>query len=172
MSASPETDAHETRNISYNNAGFVPAEFARKLERERDEARDIAKAARTVIEDLLGGKEDLKAKLEAENKMVIYLGEVQLAQADVLYKLQSESATLSAKLETCEGALKCAAREIVEVNHEKEELSAKLEEWKKVAVDVLQILDGWHSDGTCWSQWDESVRIRIIEALAKEETKS
>lgn len=28
-------------------------------------------------------------------------------------------------------------------------------------VDVAQILDGWHQDGTAWSEWDESVRKRI-----------
>jgi len=29
--------------------------------------------------------------------------------------------------------------------------------------DLAQLLDGWHNDGTAWSQWDESVRKRLIE---------
>lgn len=27
--------------------------------------------------------------------------------------------------------------------------------------DIAQILDGWHADGTAWSEWDESVRRRL-----------
>lgn len=30
-----------------------------------------------------------------------------------------------------------------------------------VLTDVAQLLDGWHSDGTSWSEWDESVRQRV-----------
>ena len=32
--------------------------------------------------------------------------------------------------------------------------------------DVAQLLDGWHNDGTVWSEWDESVRQRVSAALA------
>lgn len=28
-------------------------------------------------------------------------------------------------------------------------------------TDVAQILDGWHNDGTAWSEWDEQVRQRV-----------
>lgn len=28
-------------------------------------------------------------------------------------------------------------------------------------VDVAQLLDGWHQDGTAWSEWDETVRRRV-----------
>ncbi len=27
--------------------------------------------------------------------------------------------------------------------------------------DVAQLLDGWHNDGTAWTEWDESVRRRV-----------
>lgn len=33
-------------------------------------------------------------------------------------------------------------------------------------VDVAQILDGWHADGTEWSKWDESVRSRVSNMLS------
>ena len=29
--------------------------------------------------------------------------------------------------------------------------------------DVAQLLDGWHADGTAWTEWDESIRIRVTE---------
>lgn len=31
-----------------------------------------------------------------------------------------------------------------------------------VLVDVNQLLEGWHADGTAWSEWDESVRDRCV----------
>lgn len=36
--------------------------------------------------------------------------------------------------------------------------------------DVAQLLDGWHSDGTAWSPWDESVRQRVSDAQQRLET--
>lgn len=30
-----------------------------------------------------------------------------------------------------------------------------------VLTDVAQLLDGWHNDGTAWSEWDEQVRKRV-----------
>jgi hypothetical protein len=28
-------------------------------------------------------------------------------------------------------------------------------------TDVAQVFDGWHSDGTAWTEWDESVRKSV-----------
>lgn len=42
MSETPETDAAEPR-LGSDKGGWVRADFARKLERERDEARDVVK---------------------------------------------------------------------------------------------------------------------------------
>ena len=43
-------------------------------------------------------------------------------------------------------------------------------DWDK-AVNVLtntgQLLDGWHNDGTAWSEWDESVRQDVSELLGE-----
>lgn len=36
-----------------------------------------------------------------------------------------------------------------------------------VLVDVCQLLDGWHQDGTVWSTWDEQVRQRVGALLRK-----
>jgi hypothetical protein len=35
------------------------------------------------------------------------------------------------------------------------------DEMLDVLVDVSQLFDGWHQDGTAWSEWDESVRKRL-----------
>jgi hypothetical protein len=35
-----------------------------------------------------------------------------------------------------------------------------------LAPDLAQLLDGWHNDGTAWSEWDESVRKRLSEVQA------
>jgi len=34
-----------------------------------------------------------------------------------------------------------------------------------VLIDVAQLLDGWHQDGTAWTEWDEAVRRRVSDAL-------
>jgi hypothetical protein len=40
------------------------------------------------------------------------------------------------------------------------------DKWLRALLcDVAQILDGWHADGTVWSEWDESVRERVGMAL-------
>lgn len=36
---------------------------------------------------------------------------------------------------------------------------------RALLVDVAQIFDGWHQDGTAWTEHDESVRKRVSEAL-------
>lgn len=36
----------------------------------------------------------------------------------------------------------------------------KFEMW---ACSCAQLLDGWHADGTAWTEWDESVRKELLE---------
>jgi hypothetical protein len=36
---------------------------------------------------------------------------------------------------------------------------------RALLCDVLQLLDGWHQDGTAWTKWDESVRRRVSAVL-------
>ncbi|MDE2099648.1 MAG: hypothetical protein KGL39_20515 [Patescibacteria group bacterium] len=33
----------------------------------------------------------------------------------------------------------------------------------QLAPDIAQLLDGWHADGTYWSEWDELVRNRLMD---------
>lgn len=46
-------------------------------------------------------------------------------------------------------------------------VSKLLQETIGVLCDVAQILDGWHNDGTVWSQHDESVRKRVSALQSK-----
>ncbi len=57
MTDTPETDAKASPHIGFFSCATVPAEFARKLERERDEAREIIrKASVKFFEDGADGK--------------------------------------------------------------------------------------------------------------------
>lgn len=47
------------------------------------------------------------------------------------------------------------------------ELLALRDEVDRVLIDVSQLLDGWHCDGTAWSEWDETVRKRVSELHRK-----
>jgi hypothetical protein len=50
----PETDAKASSHIGFYSCATVPAEFARRLERERDEARKIAQQFRSLYYTQLG----------------------------------------------------------------------------------------------------------------------
>lgn len=34
-----------------------------------------------------------------------------------------------------------------------------------VLTNVCQLLDGWHADGTVWSEWDGAVRLQVSSLL-------
>src|SRR6476660_4905613 len=40
-------------------------------------------------------------------------------------------------------------------------------ELEDLLYDVENIFDGWHSDGTAWTEWDESVRKRLLDFRVK-----
>ena len=63
--STPDTDEKASPHIGFYSCATVPAEFARKLERERDEAREIAKEAINGLYNL--GDYDLA--MEEGNKM-------------------------------------------------------------------------------------------------------
>jgi hypothetical protein len=48
----PETDAKASPHIGFYSCATVPADFARRLERERDEARDQVQAMREAIREV------------------------------------------------------------------------------------------------------------------------
>jgi len=54
MSDTPETDQRAVPHIGFYSCATVPAEFARKLERERDEAREEAHRFRSLHYSHLG----------------------------------------------------------------------------------------------------------------------
>jgi hypothetical protein len=43
----------------------------------------------------------------------------------------------------------------------------ELKDILNVLTNVAQLLDGWHNDGTCWSEWDESVRKDVSRIQTK-----
>jgi hypothetical protein len=50
------------------------------------------------------------------------------------------------------------------VSPEYEKLDYKIRtELEDLLHDVENIFAGWHSDGTAWTEWDESVRKRLME---------
>ena len=49
MSDTPETDAKASPHIGFYSCATVPADFARRLERERDEAREERDELRSEI---------------------------------------------------------------------------------------------------------------------------
>ena len=54
MSDTPDTDERAVPHIGFYSCATVPAEFARKLERERDEARKEAHRFRSLHYSHLG----------------------------------------------------------------------------------------------------------------------
>lgn len=48
----------------------------------------------------------------------------------------------------------------MKLNHKIKEMKL-IEELQTLLSDVHQLLTGWHSDGTAWSEWDEQVRNRV-----------
>ena len=60
MSDTPETDQRAVPHIGFYSCATVPAEFARKLERERDEAREEAQKSKAYKRVLKVTNENLK----------------------------------------------------------------------------------------------------------------
>jgi len=60
MSDTPDTDQRAVPHIGFYSCATVPAEFARKLERERDEAREEAQKSKAYKRVLKVTNENLK----------------------------------------------------------------------------------------------------------------
>ena len=60
MSDTPDTDERAVPHIGFYSCATVPAEFARKLERERDEAREDAQKSKAYKRVLKVTNENLK----------------------------------------------------------------------------------------------------------------
>ena len=61
----PETDAKASPHIGFFSCATVPADFARQLERERDEARDMVEKFTEQGLDLLDSNRTLKRERDA-----------------------------------------------------------------------------------------------------------
>lgn len=60
-----------------------------------------------------------------------------------------------------------AQDEVVRLLHKQiEDLEARLAKVVRILPSVCQVFDGWHQDGTAWTEWDESVRREVSELLA------
>lgn len=60
-------------------------------------------------------------------------------------------------------AVTCPGLVWVQLRERAETLAAALREIAALTPDIAQLLDGWHADGTAWSEWDESVRRRLAD---------
>jgi hypothetical protein len=82
MTGTPETDQKAVPHIGFYSCATVPAEFARKLERERDEARNkMADALQEVDLRTLDFERMKKERDEAREAFVIATDQVVLAQS-------------------------------------------------------------------------------------------
>lgn len=59
------------------------------------------------------------------------------------------------------------AEKVIEAIEESGFAVVNVHEWQEVLCCVAQVFDGWHNDGTAWSEWDESVRKRVGELQQK-----
>lgn len=92
LKSTPETDLNEcwpASNLKLGDSSVVPAKFARKLERERDEAREELKEIAEY------GTEEINAAVELRQKLASALIERDEAREDLefrrgLYKVQEE----------------------------------------------------------------------------------
>ena len=77
MSDTPETDAKVSGHIGFYSCATVPAEFARKLERERDEAREALKHIAEY------GTEEINTAVDLRHKLATALVERDEARGDL-----------------------------------------------------------------------------------------
>jgi len=52
------------------------------------------------------------------------------------------------------------------VTHEAEQPVDEGLDVVSILMNACQVFDGWHADGTAWSEWDESVRKDLGKLLA------
>lgn len=52
---------------------------------------------------------------------------------------------------------------------ENKELRWFIDDFRTIANHTAQLLDGWHADGTAWSEWDEIVRKELSKLMRRAE---
>jgi hypothetical protein len=82
----PETDAKASPHIGFFSCATVPADFARQLERERDEARDMVEKFTEQGLDLLDSNRTLKCERDEARELAQQMSESnQVLLADVRF---------------------------------------------------------------------------------------
>jgi hypothetical protein len=113
MSDTPKTDAKASPHIGFFSCATVPAEFARKLERERDEANYF-----------------LNELAEVDGQLKLRMHEL----CEVLQKAEQER-------DEAREAFKIAYNERVKVELERDEARAELAEWTDSALNARKEYD-------------------------------
>ena len=70
MNDTPETDAKASPHIGFFSCATVPADFARQLERERDEARDMVEKFTEQGLDLMDANRMLKRERDEAREKI------------------------------------------------------------------------------------------------------
>jgi hypothetical protein len=81
VSDTPETDKQAVGVIGWYSCATVPADFARKLERERNEARD---AFAIAINNCVDAQKRLREMERERNEAILELGAIQATIAETL----------------------------------------------------------------------------------------
>jgi hypothetical protein len=127
MSETPETDERAVPHIGFYSCATVPAEFARKLERERDEARESTLRIDVLNFKLRKELDDAKSKIKSQADRIRYLeGATNHAKGTPL------SVALRERDEARE-VLKRIAHASMSARHKEEDYA----EWEK-AIESLQ----------------------------------
>jgi hypothetical protein len=84
-----------------------------------------------------------------------------------LHAAEEKIAALTHDFEFTSKAMLAASNEIAierdALRAEVEQLRGFVHQFMEWYPRVTQLLDGWHADGTAWSEWDESVRRELIQ---------
>lgn len=91
----------------------------------------------------------------------------------VIAASQRDCKYLIERVEELERKLGAAVDEATEQSMQRYHLRDKLHRYRDLAEKlnntlprIAQVFDGWHNDGTAWSDWDESVRKEVSELVA------
>lgn len=96
-------------------------------------------------------------------EIVVGVGDCYACIQGELYRAKEEIDRLRAELKQARAsALDWAAR-CGETQAQLERVVdlAGMEEHESLLIEVCQLLNGWSQDGSPWSEWDESVRMRL-----------
>lgn len=76
---------------------------------------------------------------------------------------QHEANERGEELAAKRAALLRAEQELEQVKAERDRMREFVMRFCDFYPDCAQLLDGWHQDGTAWSEWDESVRQHLTQ---------